>query len=323
VARRSAARGARDLDRSRGRQDRDLDLPRQGYAVFLFSPHAHARIRSIAIEAAAGVPGVYAVLTGQDWAQDGLGTIDPEVMPEDMGGLKGHRTRRPPLAIGRVRYVGERVAVIIAASEAQARDAAELVAVDYEPLPVVAVSLKKETPETPLVQEDIAGNVAVSVRLGNVEAVEPAFALAAHITHLSLVNNRITAVTMEPWLPYRARSRYWPLDPHHLDPARPRHPPCAGASDSARAGKPHPRLGGAALRPASQGSRPAARRPRRRRRPRSDHRTGRTRRSPRTAPHLALRWTGMRNVGAYIEGAGAIPLLSAEARLDRIRHPGW
>ena len=121
----------------RGRYVADLDLPRQGYAVFLFSPHAHARIRSIAIAAAAGVPGVYAVLTGQDWAQDGLGTIDPEVMPEDMGGPKGHRTRRPPLAIGRVRYVGERVAVIIAASEAQARNAAELVAVDYEPLPVV------------------------------------------------------------------------------------------------------------------------------------------------------------------------------------------
>jgi aerobic carbon-monoxide dehydrogenase large subunit len=84
----------------RGRYVADLDLPRQGYAVFLFSPHAHARIRSIAIAAAAGVPGVYAVLTGQDWAQDGLGTIDPEVMPEDMGGPKGHRTRRPPLASG-------------------------------------------------------------------------------------------------------------------------------------------------------------------------------------------------------------------------------
>ena len=89
----------------RSRYVADLDLPRQGYAVFLFSPHAHARIRSIAIAAAADMPGVYAVLTGQDWAQDGLGTIDPEVMPEDMGGPKGHRTRRPPLAIGRVRYV--------------------------------------------------------------------------------------------------------------------------------------------------------------------------------------------------------------------------
>jgi carbon-monoxide dehydrogenase large subunit len=182
----------------RGRYVADLDLPRQGYAVFLFSPHAHARIRSIAIAAAAGVPGVYAVLTGQDWAQDGLGTIDPEVMPEDMGGPKGHRTRRPPLAIGRVRYVGERVAVIIAASEAQARDAAELVAVDYEPLPVVVDAADAVAPGAPLVHEDIAGNVAVSVRLGNVEAVEPAFARAAHITRLSLVNNRITAVTMEP-----------------------------------------------------------------------------------------------------------------------------
>src|SRR4029077_10599484 len=182
----------------RGHYVADLDLPRQGYAVFLFSPHAHARIRPIAIAAAAGVPGVYAVLTGQEWAQDGLGTIDPEVMPEDMGGPKGHRTRRPPLAIGRVRYVGERGAGIIAASEAQARDAAELVAVDYEPLPVVVDAADAVAPGAPLVHEDIAGNVAVSVRLGNVEAVEPAFARAAHITRLRLVNSRTTAVTREP-----------------------------------------------------------------------------------------------------------------------------
>jgi aerobic carbon-monoxide dehydrogenase large subunit len=116
----------------RGRYVADLDLRRQGHAVFLFSPHANARIRSIDAAAAAGAPGAYAVLTGRDWAEDGLGTIDPEFMPEDMGGPKGHRTRRPPLAIGRVRYVGERVAVVVAASEAQARDAAELITVDYE-----------------------------------------------------------------------------------------------------------------------------------------------------------------------------------------------
>src|SRR6516225_7574921 len=122
----------------RGRYVADIDLVRQAYAVFLFSPHAHARIRSIDKAAAEQVPGVFAVLTGEDWAADGLGTLDPEVMAEDMGGPKGYRTQRPPLAIDRVRYVGERVAVVIAATEALARDAAEAVSVDYEVLPGVA-----------------------------------------------------------------------------------------------------------------------------------------------------------------------------------------
>src|SRR6266581_2494577 len=121
----------------RGRYVADIDLVRQTHAVFVFSPHAHARIRAVGKAAAQQVPGVYAVLTGEDWAADGLGTLDPEVMAEDMGGPKGYRTRRPPLAQGRVRYVGERVAIVIAASEAVARDAAELIAVDYEVLPAV------------------------------------------------------------------------------------------------------------------------------------------------------------------------------------------
>src|SRR6266704_6517634 len=120
-----------------GRFVGDIDLPRQSYAVFIFSPHAHARIRTIDTRTAQALAGVHTVLTGTDWAADGLGTLDPEIMPEDMGGPKGYRTQRPPLAIKRVRYVGERVAVVIAASEALARDAAELIAVDYEPLAAV------------------------------------------------------------------------------------------------------------------------------------------------------------------------------------------
>ena len=109
----------------RGRYVADIDLARQAYAVMVFSPHAHASIRAIDKEAAEQMPGVLAVLTGEDWAADGLGTLDPETMPEDMGGPKGFRTKRPPLAQGRVRHVGERVAVVIAATEAQARDAAD------------------------------------------------------------------------------------------------------------------------------------------------------------------------------------------------------
>src|SRR6266851_731858 len=145
----------------------DLDLARQAYAVFIYSPHAHARIRGIDVAAAEGAPGVHAVLTGQDWAADGLGTLDPEFMPEDMGGPKGHRTKRPPLAIDRVRYVGDRVAVVIAATLDQARDAAELVAVDYDVLPAVVQAEDALRPGAPLVHDGIPGNSAATLRLGN------------------------------------------------------------------------------------------------------------------------------------------------------------
>jgi|HubBroStandDraft_6_1064221.scaffolds.fasta_scaffold51914_2 carbon-monoxide dehydrogenase large subunit len=182
----------------RGRYVADIDLARQAHAVFLYSPHAHARIRGIDITAAASVPGVHTVLTGQNWAADGLGTLDPEFMPEDMGGPKGHRTKRPPLAVGRVRYVGDRVAVVIAATEALAQDAAELIAVDYEMLPAVVQAQDAVRPDAPLVHDEIPGNTAFTLHMGNAEAAEPAFAQAQHVTRLSLVNNRITAVTMEP-----------------------------------------------------------------------------------------------------------------------------
>jgi len=99
----------------------DIELARQTYAVFVYSPHAHARIRSIDAEAAAQAPGVFAVLTAEEWAADGLGTLDPGFMAEDVGGPPGFRTEHPPLARDRVRYVGERVAVVVAATEARAR----------------------------------------------------------------------------------------------------------------------------------------------------------------------------------------------------------
>src|SRR5579871_4129627 len=116
----------------RGRYVADIDIARQTYAVFIHSPHAHANIKSIDVSAALAAPGIIAVLTGKDWTDDGLGTIGPEAMPEDFGGPKGYRTKHYPLAVDKVRYVGDRVALIIANSEAQARDAVELVNIDYE-----------------------------------------------------------------------------------------------------------------------------------------------------------------------------------------------
>ncbi|HUZ75896.1 MAG TPA: xanthine dehydrogenase family protein molybdopterin-binding subunit [Stellaceae bacterium] len=182
----------------RGRYVADIDLAHQTYAVFLYSPHAHASIKSIDTKAAAAAPGVLAVLTGKDYVAEGLGTIDPEAMPEDMGGPKGYRTHRMPLAVDRVRYVGERVAVVIAASEALGRDAAELIAVDYEILPAVVGAADAVKPGAPLLYEGAPNNISFTLRMGNGDAVDPAFAKAHHVTKIELFNNRLNAFTMEP-----------------------------------------------------------------------------------------------------------------------------
>jgi len=182
----------------RGRYVADIDLVRQAQAVLVFSPHAHARIRSIDKSAAERMPGVFAVLTGEDWVTNGLGTLHPEAMAEDMGGPPGFRTKRPPLAQGRVRHVGERVAVVVAATEAEARDAAELVSVDYEILPAVVRAEDAVRASAPLVHDGAANNISFTMRMGNAEAADAAFARAHHTTRISLRNNRLTAVTMEP-----------------------------------------------------------------------------------------------------------------------------
>jgi aerobic carbon-monoxide dehydrogenase large subunit len=182
----------------RGRYVADIDLVRQAHAVFVFSPHAHARVRGIDKASAEQMLGVFAVLTGRDWDGDGLGTLEPEPMADDRGVPLGFRTKRPPLAQDRVRYVGERVAVVVAATEAQARDAAELVSVDYEVLPAVIGAADAISPSAPQLHDGAADNTSFTMRMGNADAVDVAFARAHHVTRLSLYNNRLTAVTMEP-----------------------------------------------------------------------------------------------------------------------------
>src|SRR5262249_16850954 len=113
-----------------------------------------------------------------DWVADGLGTIDPEMMPEDMGGPKGYRTKRMPLAAERVRYVGERVAVVIATTEAKARDAADLVIVDYEPLAAVTRATDAVALDAPEMYEGAACNTSFTLRMGKADAAEPAFSRA-------------------------------------------------------------------------------------------------------------------------------------------------
>jgi carbon-monoxide dehydrogenase large subunit len=316
----------------RGRYVADLDFVHEAQAVFVFSPHAHARIRAIDKAAAEAMPGVFAVLTGADWAADGLGTLDPEVMPEDMGGPKGYRTRRPPLAQGRVRHVGERIAIVIAATETLARDAAELVAVEYEVLPAAVTVEDAVRAGAPAVHDEAAGNTAFTLAMGNADAVEPAFARAHHITRLSLRNHRLTAVTIEPRGcigDYDPGTRRWTLHTStqnvhgtrqtlahqilHVPESRIRVVARDVGGGFGMKGNLYPEEA-VVLWAARRVGRPVKWIPSRSEALLGDYQG----RDQQVAAELALdaegkflglRWTGSHNIGAYIEGAGAIPIL--------------
>jgi aerobic carbon-monoxide dehydrogenase large subunit len=181
----------------RGRYVDDIDLPLQCHGVVVMSPHAHARIKRIDTAKAKAAPGVLAVLTGADVEADKLGAFSP-VMPEDMGGPKGYRTLRSILAIGKVRALGERVAFVVAETLFQAKNAAELVEVDYEPLPAVVHVEDAVKPGAPAVWDEAPNNVAVGLMMGNKDAVDAAFASAKHVVTLKLTNSRVSANTLEP-----------------------------------------------------------------------------------------------------------------------------
>jgi len=181
----------------RGRYVDDIDLPRQCYGVVLMSQHAHARIKSIDATKARAAEGVIAVLTGADVETDKLGSFSP-VMPEDMGGPKGYRTVRSILAIGKVRSVGERVAFVIAETLLQAKSSAELIEIDYEPLPAVVQLEDAVKPGAPAVWDEAPNNVSVGLMMGNKEATDAAFANAKHVVTLKLNNSRVSANTIEP-----------------------------------------------------------------------------------------------------------------------------
>ena len=182
----------------RGRYVDDIALPRQAHGVVVLSPHPHARIRRVDVSRAQRADGVLAVLTGADVVADGLGGLPPLFMPEDRGGPKGHRTFRPILVADRVRHVGDRVAFVVAETPAQARDAAELVEVDYEPLPAVAHVDDAAADGAVRVWDEAPGNVCVELRMGDPAATDAAFGRARHVVSLRLENNRISANALEP-----------------------------------------------------------------------------------------------------------------------------
>jgi carbon-monoxide dehydrogenase large subunit len=187
----------------RGEFSDDLDLPDQAYAVVLRSPHAHAHIRGIDNTTALQTPGVLAVLTGHDYVADGLKPIPNNPVPPDLpltnpDGSKPFVPPDYPLAIGKVRHVGEAVAFIVAEGRAQAVAAAEKVAVDYDPLPAVVEIGDALRPGAPAIWEEAPNNTCIYGERGNAAAVEAAFARAVHVTRMEIRNNRVNGVPLEP-----------------------------------------------------------------------------------------------------------------------------
>jgi carbon-monoxide dehydrogenase large subunit len=182
----------------RGRYVDDLQLAHQAYGAVVASPHAHARIRGIDVRTAVAAPGVLCVLTAADARADNLGAMPPLFMPEDMGGPKGYRTFKPLLAADKARHVGERIAFVVAEHPIQAREAAELVAVDYEPLPAAVNVEDAVKDDAPRIWEESTSNVAFPLMMGNKQATDAAFAGAKHVVRLRLENNRLSANAMEP-----------------------------------------------------------------------------------------------------------------------------
>ncbi|MGC2781242.1 MAG: xanthine dehydrogenase family protein molybdopterin-binding subunit [Bradyrhizobium sp.] len=187
----------------RGEFSDDINLPGQAYAHVVRSSHAHAYIRGIDIDAAAAAPGVLIVLTAADYLADGLKPLPAELTPKDLPfqNLDGSELFVPPdypLAIDKVRHVGEGIAIVIAETPAQAKDAAELVEVDYEALPPVIDPPGALAAGAPAIWQDLPRNLVIDTASGDKAATDAAFARAAHVTRMDIHNNRVNGVPMEP-----------------------------------------------------------------------------------------------------------------------------
>jgi carbon-monoxide dehydrogenase large subunit len=181
-----------------GQYTDDVVLPGQTYACFLRSPHAHARIRGIDTAKARSAPGVVGVYTGEDLAAAKVGGLPCGWLITDVNGQPMKEPPHPPLAQGKVRYVGDHVAVVVAETLHQARDAAEAIVVDYEILPAVVKAGDARKPGAPLVHDDVPNNTSYVWALGDKSAVDQAFSGAHHVTTLEFINNRLVPNAIEP-----------------------------------------------------------------------------------------------------------------------------
>jgi carbon-monoxide dehydrogenase large subunit len=176
----------------------DITRPGQAWAHIVRSPHAHARIKGVRADAARKAPGVLAVLTGADLAADKIGNIPTGWQIHSKDGSPMVEPPHPAIAHDRVRHVGDQVAVVVAETRDQAREAAALVEVDYEELPAVANVAQAIRPGAPLVWDQAKGNTCFDWHLGDKAATDAAFAKAHQVVTLDVVNNRIIPNAIEP-----------------------------------------------------------------------------------------------------------------------------
>jgi carbon-monoxide dehydrogenase large subunit len=180
-----------------GRFVDDIKMTNAAYAYVLRSPHAHARVMHIDRSGALSVPGVLAILTAEDAKQEGLGGLPCQWFPPQSSNSQSYRPLYPILAGDKVRHVGDRVAVVIAETLDAAKDAAERIVVEYEPLPSVMLD-EALVPAAAKVWEDANSNLCLKLETGDRDAVERAFAQADHVTKLLIRYPRASANTMEP-----------------------------------------------------------------------------------------------------------------------------
>lgn len=196
------ARVARKEDRrfitGAGRYVDDMVVPGMKHAVFVRSPYAHAEIKKIDVSKAKAMPGVIGVLTGKELKADGIGNLICGWMIHSKDGSPMKMGAWSPLAVDRVRYVGDAVAVVVAETKNQARDAAEAVEVAYKELKAVVDPVSALEKGAPQIHPEAEGNLIFDWEIGDSKAADQAIASAAHVTRLKLYNNRLVPNAMEP-----------------------------------------------------------------------------------------------------------------------------
>jgi carbon-monoxide dehydrogenase large subunit len=186
------------LLRGEGRYSDDLNLPGQAYAVMVRSTSAHGHIRSIDTATAKAMPGVLSVLTGQDLIDGGMGNMPSGMAFKMRDGSDMPKPVQPILTTDKVRFVGDPVAIVVAETAKQAKDAAEAVMVDIDTLPAVTDAASAVAPGAALVHDATPNNIILDFHHGDAAAVAEAFAKAAHVTRLKIRNSRVVVCPMEP-----------------------------------------------------------------------------------------------------------------------------
>jgi carbon-monoxide dehydrogenase large subunit len=182
----------------KGRYTDDMAVPGMKHACFVRSPHAHAKIRSIDTAAAKSMPGVIDILEGRQLQADGIGNLICGWMIHSKDGSPMNMGAWRPLAYETVRYVGDAVAIVVADTSAEARDAAEAVVVDYDELPAVTEAVAALEAGAPQIHPEAPGNLIFDWEIGDANATDTALAAAAHVTEIEIINNRLSPNPLEP-----------------------------------------------------------------------------------------------------------------------------